>query len=191
MRAIHAWTAAFAAALLLAGVPAAAQTEIAMPEGDWSAGETGAVFPARIGDYKRTQIVEYAAENWGVSYQPSASADGKFRQAVSIYLYTRGPATCAQEFEGTKAAIEQAREETKLFERPARSPLGGSEDALIARYTFKIGPASWVLSDAYLYCRPASKWWIKSRSTWVASEKLETGAELVLAGIGWPKDLAD
>lgn len=192
--------AGLTAALLLplAAAPAAAQAqELKVPPGDWHLAGVGASFPETIGEYERVSVHQYGPNDWSVGY--NLYRGGKLVSVITVYLYPESApgAPCAAEFEGVKQAIVRARAgAAKLVEDVAASPRGSREGAALhARYAFSMsfggGAETQVHSDAYLYCRPGSRWWIKYRSTWPAATDRSAEAMGILRGIRWADDLAE
>lgn len=191
------WLAvALAAMPLVPAAPAAAQPkQLQVAPGNWTPQGTQVNFPEKIGEYERVSAYEYGPDNWSVGYQ--GYRGGKLEGVITVYLYARAAGTgCASEFAEVRTAIEQSRPDAaKLAEASAPSPRGTlGVQAVWARYRFDLrfdGTDQPVFSDAYLYCHPGSRWWIKYRATWPAGEDRSSEAAAVLRAIGWPADLVE
>jgi hypothetical protein len=184
--------AALAALVLTLGAtPAMAQQfrEVGRFTGPWTTpGKVKVTFPDRIGDFHLDRVAIFGSKDWSASYR--LDRDGKRMNTVTVYFYARRRGqTCQEEFTSAEAAIKNANPGmTRVSEGVADSPRGGvTGAALQARYD--LSPIT--ASSLYLYCRPASKWWIKARSTWPAEFDQERDVATILRAIIWPEDVAD
>lgn len=170
--------------------------ELQVSPGSWTPGDTGVTFPETVGEYERTRVVQYGTEDWSVGY--NLYRGGKLASVVTVYLYSWPEAVpCDRMFEDTKAAVVNGRPGAVLADQDVvASPRGGqSRAARRARYSFTMefggGVQTPVHSDAYLYCKPDSRWRIKYRATWPAEIDRSDDAATILQAIGWPPAIAD
>lgn len=188
-------------AVALAATPLSAQvapspTELPNDAGPWSPPGTGVAFPQQAGEFRRTRIVEYGSDNWSVGYD--RIQDERKVGTTTVFLYVpSGGGRYSAELDGAVQALAMAYPAAvELSRATADSPEGGRPSAarhvryrMTARFD---GADREVLSDTYVYCHPESRWTIKYRSTWPASQH-DGGdaAPELLRAIAWPAAMAE
>ena len=184
--------AAFAAALISA--PAAGQTSIDPPPGDWTHRGVAVSFPENVGPYKRGQATEFTSDgrDASVGYRYS-NDDGVL--TVTVYVYPDySDLSCSQIFLGARNNVAEYSGAQLSGQGFVSPPDGGDTDfGLGARYRLPANsmregyPA--LISDVYLYCPPGDKWLVKYRASWTGSEATFPEVGNFLRQIKWPAAL--
>jgi hypothetical protein len=179
------------AAALLAGAgatPAAAQTDLPNPSGDWLDEPTGVSFPVANGDSVRKKIHAFDenGRDIGVSYY--LIQNGKPVGFTTLYVYPAPHGDC-------DAAWQIERAETLkhgyliLSEDRAPSPSGKTPDAahhaMVDRHLG--GPGNPVESATYFYCVPNGRWLVKYYASWKGTVSLEGETIALLHAVSWPE----
>ncbi|WP_066793975.1 hypothetical protein [Sphingomonas soli] len=177
-------------------VPAAAtaQTKLNPGPGNWSPPGIAAIFPETIGDYQRAGVTEIGPRWHSVTYV--LRREGKRANTVSVFLRYADALNCKEEFDSSRSVLATSDPSVTLRKLGAAASPGGKEGAAShASYslTTKYGTetAVPVTSDVYVYCKPGSRWIIKVRSAWPASQDLSRDTAMLLRAITWPKEVAD
>ena len=181
-----------AAALILAE-PATAQQMINEP-GPVAHGSADAVFPVRVGDFRRTSVVSYRPDRSDMSAGYSLPLSGG-RLIVTVYIYpsaTGGDraANCRAEFEGVGEAIGQSYGGARLIENGPAPAITGVEPELGLRSVHRArvpidGRQRDVRTESRLYCYVGGRWQVKYR----ASASVDYAPELLerfIAQGPWP-----
>ena len=172
------------AAIFLIHAPAAAQRQI-QDSGPIRHQAASAVFPERVGDFRRTSTVSYRSDDSDMSASYALERDEN-RLLITVYIY---PATavaaapgsaqtaevaramlCRSEFEGVTQAIARAQGQVETVQSgPAAAPEGVAP-ALALRSihrfdTMFFGRRQPVRSETRLYCHVAGRWLVKYRAT--------------------------
>ncbi len=191
MRNLKSWRMLFAATVLfVATSPSSAQGDVELPDGDWAHIATGTVFPASIGEFKRTRIYEYddTGRDASVGFQFQSDAGNL---SVTTYVYPRK--------DGVDCQAEFANVTTNIFEykgaviteigAPSAPWSNSNTSAHYARFAIpedglREGMQA-VQSDAYLYCPANTAWLVKYRATWFGSAEAFPSILPLLTGINW------
>jgi hypothetical protein len=176
------------AALLASATPAAAQTDLPNPSGDWLDAPTGVSFPAASGDFvrKTIQAFDNTGRDIGVSYH--LIRNGKPVGFTTLYVYPAPPGNCDAAWQIEKRQTLENRS-LILSEDRAPSPSGKTPDAahhaMVDRHLG--GPGNPVESATYFYCVPGGQWLVKYYSSWKGTVSLESETIALLRSVSWPE----
>ena len=159
---------------------------------------TATRFPARVGDFQRTDVTEYDQTGNDASASYDLVRNGEKLMAVSIYLYPMEPSSgvaardtlCRTEFAGIDDAIRRSESYagvTRTFSGAATGP-GAGMTGLRMTHGFSAnfaGTAQPVRSDTYLYCPGAGHWYVQYRATWPASEAAAPDLAKLMTDLPW------
>lgn len=159
---------------------------------------TATRFPARIGDFRRTDVTEYDSTGNDASASYDLVRNGEKLMAVSIYLYPMEPSSgtaerdslCRTEFAGIEEAIKGSGSYTgvtRTFSGAATGP-GAGMTGLRMTHGFRTnfaGADQPVRSDTYLYCPGAGHWYVQYRATWPASQAAAPDLDKLMTDLRW------
>lgn len=170
--------AALATFTLLTAAPAAAQQEIRRP-GPVPHEAASATFPTRVGEFRRTRVVQYdgAGHDMSAGYELQRP-EGRLNVTVYIYPPRRESpaaeraAACRQEFEANSREIRAIPIYRNVRGGPEGTapPAAGVPADLSHRATFTFttqfdGAERAIQSEYDLYCFVADRWLVKYRAT--------------------------
>lgn len=175
--------------------PLAAQTPIEIP-GPYLHREADAVFPVRVGEFRRSDILRYDEEGRDVSASYNLRTP-QGRLLVTVYIYPAAPAAaearteqCEREFESAKGAIEKQHGGRPIEEGPALAVPGtDGERRHRAGYRLSMpfdGKVQAVRSEVHLYCDVGGDWFVKYRVSAPASASAPEAVEAFIRTGPWP-----
>ncbi|WP_271439233.1 hypothetical protein [Pontixanthobacter luteolus] len=183
-----------ALAITLISAPAAGQTSIDPPAGDWTHRGVDVSFPETVGGFERGQATEFTSDgrDAAIGYKYN-NADGTLN--VTVYVYPDySDLSCSQIFLDARNNVAEYRGAELSGQGFISPPNGGNTDfGLAARYRLPANsmregyPA--LISDVYLYCPPGDKWLVKYRASWTGSEATFPDVGSFLRRIDWPAAL--
>ena len=153
--------------------PAAAQGPVET-SGPYVHREAGAVFPVRVGEFRRSEVVRYdrAGRDVSASYN-LAAPEGRLLITVYIYPAAAAPAgeragRCEREFRTVKAAIRNQHGAAPPAEEGDALPVPGARRDLSHRAAYRLTipfdrEVQPVRSEAHLYCYVGGDWFVKYR----------------------------
>jgi hypothetical protein len=180
----------------LAVQPADAQREVAT-DGPYVHGPAHAVYPARIGEFRRSSIYQYdsAGKDVSASYN-LATPEG--RLLITIYIYPAAPASseararlCAEEFASANAAIANQHGDAAPSEHGQALAVADVRPELSHRAAYRFRSpfddhVQEIRSEVHLYCYVGGDWLVKYRvSAPVAVEARVPVATFIRTG-PWP-----
>lgn len=187
----------FLLAALAAGLqPAAAQRPIAA-EGDYVHGPARAVYPVRIGGFKRSEIYQYdeAGKDLSASYNLATPAG---RLLITVYIYPAPAASpsarsevCDREFEAVGTTISSQHGNVAPAEQGSAIRVKGISRRLAHRaaYRFSIpfdDRVQEIRSEAHLYCYVGGDWLVKYRISAPVAVKTRGHVEAFIRDGPWP-----
>jgi hypothetical protein len=182
--------------------PAAAQRQIETG-GTYVHGPAHAVYPLRVGDFRRSDIYQYdsAGEDVSASYN-LATPEG--RLLITVYIYP-APAVsssasgrmeakvrlCDQEFENVKAAISTQHDQAAPIEQGEALAVPGVKAGLSHRSVYRFRTpfddrVQEIRSEAHLYCYVGGDWLVKYRVSAPAAVETRTAVETFIRNGPWP-----
>jgi hypothetical protein len=190
----------FSAILLTVAVAASAQAQRRVenaPDPYLHRG-TSFVLPTTVGQFRRTNVIEYNADGSDASAQYEMFVDGKSVAIVSVYVYPPAAqwgaddaARCAAAFEGGRAAIVQRfpdAQSTGEGERPA--PDRGTK--LTGRYAGYLltgdlfSPRGRIASELSVFCPQNGRWQVKYRVSAPADVPRRQEVDALMRALDWP-----
>lgn len=172
--------------------PAAAQVrKIEQAPDPWVHRSTGTRFPSSIGDFVRSDVIEYNPDGTDASAGYNLVRDGRVVATVTIFVY---PALrkrdCSATFANIEASIRQRHKGVvKLSEERAASPSGQHPNAAaFARYSFDgnlKGIDQPLRSVSYLFCPAGNKWLVAYRATWPAGADYSADTAAMIHSVSW------
>ena len=184
--------------LLVAGpAPAFAQQEIQVA-GPYFHRPAGTVYPERIGDFQRSNLVRYDADGRDVSASYNLATE-QGRLLITVYIYP-APQTasaearasaCAQEVEAANNSIANKLGNPAPDERGAAFAAAGVDRSLGHRsvYRFSIpfdGRVQAIRSEAHLYCYVGGQWLVKYRVSAPVAVETKAAVETFIRTGPWP-----
>lgn len=176
--------------------PAAAQNMVETT-GPYIHGPAGAVFPVRVGEFRRASIHRYDEEGRNVSAGYNL-ATPQGRLLVTVYVYpaaaaARGKRTrlCAQEFGYATEAIRNQYGPGAPAEGGRAFEVAGTEKALRHRAAYRVsmnfdGEVQPVRTEAHLYCYVAGGWFVKYRVSAPVAVTAPGAVEAFIRTGPWP-----
>ena len=176
--------------------PAAAQKKVEA-RGPFLHREAAAVFPVRVGEFRRSDIFRYdeGGRDISASYD-LATPEG--RLLVTVYIYPAPAAVaseraerCEREFESVKGAIgEHPGGSSPIAEGPALA-LPGTVEGQRHRAAYRLsitfgGKAQAIRSEAYLYCYVGGDWFVKYRVSAPVAVAAPGAVETFIRTGPWP-----
>ncbi|MFL6845949.1 MAG: hypothetical protein ACJ8ER_13840 [Allosphingosinicella sp.] len=182
--------------------PAAAQQQIETG-GAYVHGPAHAVYPLRVGDFRRADIYQYdsAGEDVSASYN-LATPEG--RLLITVYIYP-APAVsspgsgaaearaqaCDQEFENVKAAISTQHDQAAPIEQGEALAVPGVKAGLSHRSVYRFRTpfddrVQEIRSEAHLYCYVGGDWLVKYRVSAPAAVETRGPVESFIRNGPWP-----
>jgi len=175
--------------------PAEAQGKVEA-KGPYVHDETGAVFPLRVGEFRRSDVYRYDRQGRDVSAgYDLATPEG--RLVVTVYIYPANAAPpgarteqCDREFDSVKAAIREQHRSSPTEEGPALA-IPGTEPARRHRAAYRLsvkfdGAVQAVRSEAHLYCYVGGDWFVKYRVTAPVAVSAPGAVETFIRTGPWP-----
>lgn len=188
--------ALLALAAALGWQPAAAQRKI-VTDAAYLHGPAHAVFPLRVGDFRRADIYQYDQEGKDVSASYNlATPEG--RLLITIYIYPAAPVAsagrarlCDQEFGVVNTAISGQHGNVAPTERGRALAVEGVDPGLGHRsaYRFSIpfdDRVQEIRSEAHLYCYVGGDWLVKYRVSAPAAVETRGPVEAFIRDGPWP-----
>jgi hypothetical protein len=156
-----------------------------------------AVFPVRVGGFRRSQVYRYDRDGKDVSAAYEL-ATPRGRLLITVYIYPAASAAaesrarlCDSEFAAVNSAITNQHGNAAPAERGAALPVDGVETKLGHRSAYRFSSrfddeVQALRSEAHLYCYVGGDWLVKYRVTApVAVETLGPVADFIRDG-PWP-----
>lgn len=193
-------TRKIALALALAAAPAwhpaVAQREVAAG-GAYLHGPARALFPLRVGRFRRTTVYQYDTEGMNVSASYNL-ATRKGRLLITVYIYPAAAAApaarselCDEEFASTNLAISSQHDNAAPIEQGAALPVRGVDRSLGRRAVYRFASpfddkVQAIRSEAHLYCYAGGDWLVKYRVSAPAAVKTRGPVEAFIRDGPWP-----
>jgi hypothetical protein len=185
-----------AAAAAIAPQQASAQRAIVAP-GPYLHRPANAVFPLRVGEFRRSDIYQYDPQGRDVSASYNLTTP-QGRLLISLYIYPAAPSgtsarvlACEEEFRVVQAAISSQHANAVPVEKGEALPVAGVGPGLAHRAVYRFRSpfdqrVQEIRSEAHLYCYVAGDWLVKYRVS--APVAVETGAavEAFIRAGPWP-----
>ena len=178
------WILAALAALPWA--PVSAQKPLDQP-GTVSHRRAEAHFVERVGEFRRTSVVQYDEDGHDISASYElVRPDG--RLVLTVYVYpaaeaaeTARPTLCNQEFNNVRQVIGQQYGGATMTEEGPAPTMTGIEAGLSHRSVFRLrapfaGEVRDLRSEVDLYCYVGRRWLVKYRAT--SNEGFDAGPEI-------------
>lgn len=176
--------------------PAAAQREVASDDAYVHA-PARAVFPVRVGEFRRSKLLQYDPEgkNVSASYNLATPAG---RLLITIYIYpaeaaapAARPLLCGEEFAAANAAISSQHGNAAPVERGAALPAEGVDRSLGHRSVYRFASpfddrVQEIRSEAHLYCYVGGDWLVKYRVSAPAAVNAEKQVKRFIRNGPWP-----
>lgn len=187
---------ALALAAAPAWQPAAAQREVAA-EGAYLHGPARALFPIRVGRFRRTTLYQYDAEGKNVSASYNL-ATRKGRLLITVYIYPAAAAPpaarsglCDEEFASANTAISSQHDNATPIEQGAALPVRGVDRGLGRRAVYRFASpfddrVQAIRSEAHLYCYVGGDWLVKYRVSAPAAVKTSGPVKAFIRDGPWP-----
>ena len=185
-----------ALAAALAAGPAAAQRQV-VAEGPYLHGPAQALYPVRVGEFRRTDIYQYDLEGKDVSASYNlATPEG--RLLITVYIYPAAPAAvadraqlCAQEFGVVNTAISSQHDNAAPTERGPALAVDGIGAGLghrsVYRFSSPFGDrVQEIRSEAHLYCYVGGDWLVKYRVSAPVGMETQDAVERFIRNGPWP-----
>ena len=175
---------------------AAAQRPVGV-EGDYVHGPAHAVYPVRIGGFKRSDIYQYDQEGKDVSASYNLATPAG-RLLITVYIYPAPPASrsgraevCEQEFGAVGSTISSQHGNVAPFERGPAFRVKGIGRRLAHRsvYRFSIpfdDRVQEIRSEAHLYCYVGGDWLVKYRVSAPVAVETRGPVEAFIRDGPWP-----
>ncbi|HEX6374761.1 MAG TPA: hypothetical protein VFZ91_03470 [Allosphingosinicella sp.] len=187
---------AFLLALAAGSLPAAAQREVAA-EGAYLHGPAHAVYPVRVGAFRRSSVYQYdqAGKDVSASYNLTTA---KGRLLITVYIYPAVPAPaaaraklCDEEFGAVNTAISSQHGDAAPLERGAALAVAGADPKLGHRSAYRF-PSRFddrvqeIRSEVYLYCYVGGDWLVKYRVSAPVAVKPDKPVRNFIRNGPWP-----
>ena len=165
--------ALLALAATIAWQPAAAQREVDA-RGPYVHGPARALFPVKVGGFRRSTIYQYDQEGKDVSASYNLATPAG-RLLITVYIYPAAAAApaaraglCDQEFGVVSTALSSQHGDVAPVEQGAALPAEGIERSLGHRAVYRFaGPfdesVQEIRSEVHLYCYAGGDWLVKYR----------------------------
>jgi|GEM_PF-1996668 len=196
MRSLYALAFIAAAA---AAAPASAQSRITR-SGPVPHAAAGATFPDRVGEFRRTSVVQYDSDGQDMSGSYNlVTPEG--RLIVTVYIYppreeaaaAERAAACRREFDANVREISSVKAYNDLRrDPPAPAPaVSGAAPELSHSTTFRFRtafdrPDQELQSSYRLYCYVGGRWLVKYRATSAEGYPAEQALEQFIRAGPWP-----
>lgn len=185
---------AFAAAI--GWQPAAAQREVAVG-GAYLHGPARALFPVRVGRFRRSKLHQYdeVGRDVSASYNLATPAG---RLLITVYIYPAAAAVpearsraCDEEFASANSAISSQHDNVEPIEQGAAFPAAGVARGLTHRSVYRFaGPfddrVQPIRSEAHLYCYVGGDWLVKYRVSAPVAVKADKQVKRFIRNGPWP-----
>jgi hypothetical protein len=177
--------------------PAAAQQDVAA-EGAYVHGPARAVFPTRVGEFRRSQIYRYdeSGRDLSASYNLATPAG---RLLITVYIYPAAAAAagpdrarlCDQEFDAVNTAISSQHGNVAPFEQGAALKIQGVDRTQGHRSVYRFPGAfddrvQEIRSEAHLYCYVGGDWLVKYRVSTPVAVKAGKHVKRFIRNGPWP-----
>jgi hypothetical protein len=175
-----------AALAALPSAPAAAQKPLDQP-GTVSHRRAEAHFVERVGEFRRTSVVQYDEDGHDISASYEL-VRGDGRLVLTVYVYpateaaeTARPTLCNQEFNNVRQVIGQQYGGATMTEEGPAPAMTGIEAGLSHRSVYRLrapfaGEVRDLRSEVDLYCYVGRRWLVKYRAT--SNEGFDAGPEV-------------
>lgn len=176
--------------------PAAAQYRVET-RGPYVHREAQAVFPLRVGDFRRSEVLRYDEDGRDVSASYNLAApEGRLLITVYIYPAAAAPAgeragKCEREFQTAKGAIRNKFGAVPPLEEGAALAVPGTRRELSHRAAYRLtlpfdSKMQPVRSEAHLYCYVGGDWFVKYRVSAPLSVTAHQAVEAFIRTGPWP-----
>ena len=186
--------AATALVFALSAAPALAQRDVTDAPDPWVHAATKTPFPAKVGDFQRTRIIEYSADGRDASAAYRLDRGDQWVN-VTLYVYPAYPdMTFSQVYDDARSNIDKYRGATLVSSALVAPPSGrGKPTAMLGHYSLPAGAMRDALpalnSDIYLYCPPSGDWLVKYRATGTLGIDFGKDVETLVRAVAWPAKL--
>lgn len=176
--------------------PAAAQRRVET-SGPYVHREAAAVFPVRVGEFRRSEVISYDPEGRDVSASYNLAAP-EGRLLITVYIYPAAPAPageraalCEREFETVKGAIRNQLGAVPPVEEGAALAVPGTRRDLSHRAAYRLtvpfdSKVQAVRSEAHLYCYVGGDWFVKYRASAPVAVAVPAAVETFIRTGPWP-----
>ena len=176
--------------------PAAAQREVA-DEGSYLHGPARAVFPVRVGEFRRSTVYQYDQEGKDISASYNL-ATPQGRLLITIYIYPAAAAApaaraslCDQEFGVVNTAISSQHGNVAPTEEGAALRAAGVAPSLRHRSVYRFSSPfddriQEIRSEAHLYCYAGGDWLVKYRVSAPIAVKTRGPVKAFIRDGPWP-----
>jgi hypothetical protein len=176
--------------------PVVAQREVATDQ-PYVHGPARALFPLRVGGFRRSEIYQYdpAGADVSASYN-LATPQG--RLLITVYIYPAAPAAaaarsalCDREFGAANAAISSQHDNVAPAEQDSGLPMEGADSRLRHRSLFRFSSpfddkVQELRSEVHLYCYVGGDWLVKYRVSAPAAVATRGPVEAFIREGPWP-----
>ena len=181
---------------LAAGWPAAAQRRV-VTEGDYLHAPAQALFPASVGEFRRSDIYQYDREGKDVSASYNLATPAG-RLLITIYIYPAAAAApaaraglCDREFDTVNTAISSQHDNAAAAEQGAALPVEGVDRRLGHRSVYRFSSpfddrVQPIRSEAHLYCYVGGDWMVKYRISAPVAVKAGNQVRRFIRNGPWP-----
>jgi hypothetical protein len=196
---------AFVLAGILGSGTAAAQQQIES-DGPYVHRPAQAVFPMRVGEFRRSDLYRYDPEGKDVSGSYNL-ATPQGRLLITVYIYPASPVAnarvrdegkavvkatlCGEEFSGVNQVISQNHQGVAPLEQGEGLAVAGVQPALTHRSDFRFqtefdGEVQEIRSEAHLYCYVGGDWQVKYRVSAPVAVETRAPVEAFIRNGPWP-----
>lgn len=176
--------------------PAAAQNRVET-RGPYIHREAQAVFPLRVGEFRRSEVFSYDKEGRDVSASYNLAApEGRLLITVYIYPAAAAPAgnragLCEREFQTVKGAIRNQLGAVPPTEEGAGLAVPGTRPDLSHRAAYRLtvpfdSKMQTIRSEAHLYCYVGGDWFVKYRVSGPVAATAPGAVESFIRAGPWP-----
>ena len=183
-------------ALAASSAPVLAQREIVTDDA-YVHGPANAVYPVRVGGFRRSDIYRYDRDGKDVSASYNLATPAG-RLLITVYIYPAAAAApderlglCNREFGEVNSAISSQHENAAPVEDGDAAPIEGVPRELGHRSVYRfISPfddkLQAIRSEAHLYCYVGGGWLVKYRVTAPAAVKTDGPVKAFIRNGPWP-----
>jgi hypothetical protein len=176
--------------------PAAAQREVAV-QGPYLHGPARALFPVRVGEFRRSTILQYDLEGKDVSASYNLATPAG-RLLITVYIYPAAAAPpaarvglCDQEFGVVSTALSSQHDDVAPIEQGAALPVEGIERSLGHRSVYRFASpfddrVQEIRSEVHLYCYASGDWLVKYRVSAPVAVKTGRPVKAFIRNGPWP-----